>query len=170
MVMSNPFVEKVEEKEAEKKNSGKKPLTNDVKEPIEFQKADVEVEELPKTEIEQPPQGGKQAEGGEVVVDEEEFSLDDSKNICQAMWNIPSVIFGEHLILEESQTNGFAKQFHIYCVKKGVNPFEYLFDEFGLVIAALPIVQYMRTEHTKFKEIKEKTKRDKEREGEEDEN
>ena len=86
------------------------------------------------------------------------------------MWNIPSVIFGEHLILEESQTNGFAKQFHIYCVKKGVNPFEYLFDEFGLVIAALPIVQYMRTEHTKFKEIKEKTKRDKEREGEEDEN
>lgn len=123
----------------------------------EFTKADVVVEELPPTIIEQPPTE-EPAEGEEAPPEEEEFSLDDSRNICQAMWNIPSVIFGEHLIVEEAQTNGFAKQFHIYCIKKGINPYEYFFDEFGLVIAALPIVQYMRKQHTEFKATQEGAK------------
>ena len=162
VVASNPFVkkepEKTEEKEPEKKSSGKKPLTNDVNQPTEFIKADVVVEELPPTLIEQPPGGEGAPEGGEEVVEEEEFSLDDSKNICQAMWNIPSVFFGEHLIVEETQTNGFAKQFHIYCIKKGINPYNYFFDEFGLVMAALPIVQYMKKQHTEFKATQEGTK------------
>ena len=118
------------------------------------------VEELPPTLIEQPPteREGAPTEGEEASPDEEEFSLDDSKNICQAMWNIPSVIFGEHLIVEESQTNGFAKQFHIYCIKKGINPYDYFFDEFGLVMAALPIVQYMKKQHTEFKATQEGAK------------
>lgn len=176
MVVSNPFVkkevEKAEEKEAEKKSSGKKPSTNDVNQPTEFIKADVEVEELPPTLIEQSPSEGEGAvEGGEVV-EEEEFCLDDSKNICQAMWNIPSVFFGEHLIVEENQTNGFAKQFHIYCIKKGINPYDYFFDEFGLVMAALPIVQYMKKQHTEFKATQEgtngKTKQDKKAKEEEE--
>ena len=167
MVASNPFVEKVEKnpkEEAKKKSSGKKPLVSEVEpgfdkklkemgEVIEFVNPEVKTEELPPTLIEQPPTEGEGAptEGEEAPPEEEEFSLDDSKNICQAMWNIPSVIFGEHLILDESQTNSFAKQFHIYCVKKGINPFEFLFDEFGLVIAAIPIVQHMRKQHTEFK-------------------
>ena len=132
-------------------------MTSDVKEPTEFTKADVVVEELPPTLIEQPPTE-EAAEGEEASPEEEEFSLDDSKNICQAMWNIPSVIFGEHLIVEESQTNGFAKQFHIYCIKKGINPYDYFFDEFGLVMAALPIVQYMKKQHTEFKATQEGAK------------
>ena len=125
-----------------------------------FKEADVKVEELPPTPIEQPPIEGKGAIEGEEEAppEEEEFSLDDSKNICQALWNIPSVIFGECLILEENRTNGFAKQFHIYCIKKGINPYDYFFDEFGLVMAALPIVQYMKKQHTEFKATQEGAK------------
>ena len=124
---------------------------------VEFANPEVEIEELSLTQIEQPPTEGE-GEGGRTSSEEEEFSLDDSKNICQAMWNIPSVIFGEHLIVEESQTNGFAKQFHIYCIKKGINPYDYFFDEFGLVMAALPIVQYMKKQHTEFKATQEGAK------------
>lgn len=130
------------------------------------------VEELPPTVIEQPPGGEGAPEGGEEVVEEEEFCLEDSKNICQAMWNIPSVFFGEHLIVDEDQTNGFAKQFHIYCTKKSINPYDYFFDEFGLVMAALPIVQYMKKQHTEFKATQEgakgKTKQDKKSKEEEE--
>ena len=163
MVARNPFVkkelEKAKEKELEKKNSGKKPLTSDINEPAEFTNANVEVEELSLTEIEQLTAEREQEEiEGEEEQVEEEFSSDDSKNICQAMWNIPSVIFGEHLIVEETQTNGFAKQFHIYCIKKGINPYDYFFDEFGLVMAALPIVQYMKKQHTEFKATQEGAK------------
>ena len=140
-------------------------MANDANGSTDFQKADVAVEELDPTLIEQPPterEGMAEGEGG--VIQEEEFSLDDSKNICQAVWNIPSVIFGEHLILDESQTNSFAKQFHIYCVKKGINPFDFLFDEFGLIMAALPIVQYMNKQHTEFKATKKEEGERKEKE------
>ena len=167
VVASNPFVKKEakEEKEAEKKSSGKKLSTNDANQPTEFIKADVAVEELPLTPIEQPPGGEGALEGGEEVVEEEEFSLKDSQSICQSLWNIPAVFLGDHLILEATQTNSFAKHFHIYCIKKGIDPFDYFFDEFGIAMAALPLAQSLLKAHREFKATQEgakgKTKQDK---------
>ena len=152
-------MEKVKEKEAER--IGEPSLMIKLKPTTEFTDANVGVEELPPTPIEQPPIEGGAIEGEEAPPEEEEFSLEDSQNICQAMWNIPSVIFGEHLVLDGSQTNSFAKQFHIYCEKKGINPYDYFFDEFGLIMVAIPIVQYMRKQHIEFKETEEKKETEK---------
>lgn len=155
VVASNPFVKKEagKEKEVEKKNSGKKPSTSELN-----KEADVEVEELAPTRIEQPPTEGEGEAEEEAPPEEEEFSLEDSQNICQALWNVPSVLLGEHLILEATQTNSFAKQFHIYCIKKGINPYDYFFDEFGIAMAGLPLVQHLFKAHREFKATQEGAK------------
>ena len=76
---------------------------------------------------------GEEGEGaGEILG---EFTIEDCEMICNSLINIPAVFIGDYLMRTPEQVKPFATQLYLYCMKKGIDPMSYFFDEFGLVIA-----------------------------------
>lgn len=89
-----------------------------------------------------------------------DFSEQDCHFICQSVLQVPAVIWGKHLIRTDNQVQPFSHAFYNYCVRKGINPWDYFFDEFPLVITGIGLVKGMRDDHLKFKEEQKKKKKD----------
>ena len=68
-------------------------------------------------------------------------TMDDAECLSLSMmvWNLPAMIYGEHLERTEKQVRPFARELCIYCNNKNINPRDYLFDEFGLLVATMVI-------------------------------
>lgn len=87
----------------------------------------------------------------------EDFSEKDCQFLCQSALQLPAVVWGSHLIRTNEQIQPFAHAFYNYCIRKGINPYDYFFDELPLVIAGIGLIKGMRDDHLKYKEGK-KTK------------
>lgn len=67
----------------------------------------------------------------------QDFTESDLMFISTTLWTLPSVIVEDVPEPEESDLQNFNRQFYLYCVRKGINPYDYFFDEFPLAIAAI---------------------------------
>lgn len=67
----------------------------------------------------------------------DEYTEDDLLFLTESVASLPSIIFPKIPLRTREQIEPFNKQFFKYCKKKGINPYEYFFDEFGLVIAGV---------------------------------
>lgn len=118
--------------------------------PFNVQEIERPVEPLP-TEAE------GEAEKAEVKAPTGDFFEQDCHFICQSFLQLPAVLWGKHLIRKEEQVKPFSHAFYNYCLRKGINPFDYFFDELPLIITGIGLVKGMRDDHLKFKkEQKEK--------------
>jgi len=108
------------------------------------------VEPLPTKEAEEV-----KATPGEISAD---FTNQDCHLICQSFLQIPAVVWGKHLIRTDAQVQPFSQAFYNYCIRKGINPYDYFFDEFPLIIAGIALGKGMRDDHLKFKKEKQEKK------------
>jgi hypothetical protein len=77
--------------------------------------------------------------------------------------NIPGLFGNPHLERSEAQCTPFGRQLHRYCQKKGIDPADYVFDEFGLVITGIGLVGGMWADHKTFRAANPKNKSAKDR-------
>ena len=89
------------------------------------------------------------------------MSEEDLHEFVVMCMDMPSMIWGDHLQRTDAQVRRFSHQVYLYCTKKGIDPSDYLFDEFGLVFAGAVLVQGMRKDHAEFKASKGITKKEK---------
>lgn len=138
-------------------------VTSDAKEPIKtettaspeihFDTSAIQIEEQP--EIAVPAFGIPEEEQPQPIV-ADLFTLDDSKFICESLWNLPAAIWGDHLILTDRNITNFATQLHRYCIRKGINPYDYLFDELPIIISGISLTTELRKKHIEHKQQEEK--------------
>lgn len=91
-----------------------------------------------------------------------DFSAQDVYFISDALLNLPTVIWTKLPERDPEKIKVFNQEFHRYCVRKGVNPWDYFFEEFGLAMAVLPILVSYRTDYI---ELYSKPKKDKVKHG-----
>jgi len=65
----------------------------------------------------------------------EVFTEDDGLFLSEALWSLPGIIFDRIPEPDPVKLRKWNGVFYRYCLKKGINPFEILFDELPLVIA-----------------------------------
>lgn len=93
----------------------------------------------------------------------DDYTEEDVMFITESVTSAPSLFFPKVPLRTREQISPFNHQFYRYCKKKGINPFEYFFDEFGLVMAGLGVVGGIWRDYQEHysKNGKEETKQDK---------
>ena len=124
---------------------------------ITFTPGEIKVDETPVGEV---PQIGE--EEGEGINEElpDDFTVEDCEMLCNSIINVPSIFAGAYLIRTPEQVKPFANELYKYCVKKGINPMDYFFDEFGLLIAGVTLAGGMYKDYTEHKEKEKKKETD----------
>lgn len=134
----------------------------------EFQVAPVIVKA---PELEVKPTGEAEAKA-EAPAFEITYTEDDLLFISQACWSIPQMIWPKLDDPDRDRVEQFNKQFYRYCRKKGIDPFEWFFDEFGLVVAtigvAAPMVRDYRAKYVDGKKAEKEEGEKKAEKGAED--
>lgn len=69
----------------------------------------------------------------------DDYTEDDVMFISESLTALPCIFFPKIPVRTKEQLRPFNHQFYVYCKKKGINPFEFFFDEFGLVISGLGV-------------------------------
>ena len=124
--------------------------------PLQFEVKDIKktVPDIPKPESEDDK---KQAAAATL------FSKEDAKFFSEIVWNIPESVWGEYMAANPKAVTNFGLQLFSYCEKKGINPYDYIFEELGLVMAAGVIVTDLASKYRKHqKELREAEKEEKE--------
>lgn len=67
------------------------------------------------------------------------FSETDLMSLSEALWSIPSLVWNKIPQRTTEQLTPFNKALYIYCMRKGIDPYEYFFDEFPLVLAVIGV-------------------------------
>ncbi len=65
----------------------------------------------------------------------DDYTEEDLMFISESVASLPSIFFPKVPLRTKEQLTPFNHQFYRYCKKKGINPFEFFFDEFGLLMA-----------------------------------
>jgi hypothetical protein len=74
-----------------------------------------------------------------------------TKILAESLINtLPLAIFPKLPAIEPEKVNAFNHELYLYCQRKGINPMDYLFDEFGLVVCGVGIAA---THYTNWKEL-----------------
>lgn len=81
----------------------------------------------------------------------DDFTEDDIHEFMLMVCELPSMVWGEHLIRTDAQVKRFSHQVYLYCRKKSIDPMDYLFDEFGLVFSGAVLLQGYRADQKKHK-------------------
>jgi len=68
-----------------------------------------------------------------------DYNEQDCMMICSALFSIPSIVYDKIPLRTEKDLTAFNHQLYIYCVRKNINPFDYFFDEFGIVVAGITV-------------------------------
>lgn len=91
------------------------------------------------------------------------FSKTDAKFFSDMIWAIPPSIFGDYMTPNDAAVKNFGEQLFTYCERKGLNPYSYLFDELGLVLATGAICADLGVKYRKHKkELEEEEKKEEE--------
>ncbi|MFZ3385324.1 MAG: hypothetical protein WA144_15495 [Candidatus Methanoperedens sp.] len=103
-------------------------------------------------------QPGQSTPGAQVSVPG--LTEETTKILAESLINtLPLAIFPKLPAIEPEKVNAFNHEFYLYCQRKGINPMDYLFDEFGLAVCGLGIVG---THYTNWKELYGKGKKEQE--------
>lgn len=94
---------------------------------------------------------GDTSEDMAIPGDGTEMTQDSCMDLARIVWNLPGMVWGEHLERTDDQIRPFAREMFRYCKKKQIDPSDYLFDEFGLVIIGLGVAGGMRRDHAAWK-------------------
>ena len=81
--------------------------------------------------------------------------------LSETVWTLPNIVTLDAVpVPSPRRLEMFNKQFYAYCRKKGINPWEWFFDEFGLLVAAGACAgeMYRGYREKKAKEEKEEPK------------
>ena len=93
------------------------------------------------------------------------FTKEDAVFFAQMIWGIPPAIMGDYLTVDEKLVKNWGEQLFSYCERKGINLYDYVFDELGLIMSTGVIAASMTAKYTAHKkELKEAE--EKEEEGE----
>jgi len=65
----------------------------------------------------------------------EAFTEDDCLFLSEALWSLPGILVDRIPQPDPGKLQKWNSVLFRYCVKKGINPFDYLFDELPLIIA-----------------------------------
>lgn len=57
--------------------------------------------------------------------------------MSETIWSLPCIVWDKIPAREPEKLKAWNKQFYRYCVKKGINPFEYFFDELPIIISTV---------------------------------
>ena len=68
-----------------------------------------------------------------------DFTEDDLLFLTSALWSLPNVIWERVPVPDAEKLGKWNHQFYRYCVKKGINPYDFLFDELPLAIATVSV-------------------------------
>lgn len=79
------------------------------------------------------------------------LTLEECKDVTVMIVNIPSMFGMGHLQRSEEQCAPFAKELHKYCEKKGLDPRDWFFDEFGMVMTGFGLIGGMYRDHKDHK-------------------
>lgn len=66
-----------------------------------------------------------------------DYTEEDTLFITETFWNIPCIFFDKIPPRDPDKLKKFNTQFFKYCRKKGINPWDYFFDEFPLAMAGI---------------------------------
>ena len=86
------------------------------------------------------------------------FSKTDAKFFSDMIWAIPPSIFGDYMTPNDAAVKNFGEQLFTYCERKGLNPYSYLFDELGLVLATGAMCADLSVKYRKHKKELEEAK------------
>jgi hypothetical protein len=94
----------------------------------------------------------------DIQISTEDLTEKDCIELTQICVNIPSIFGNPHLERSEAQCTPFGRQLHRYCTKKGIDPSDWVFDEFGMVVTGLGLVGGMWADHKTHKAETRKAK------------
>ncbi len=66
-----------------------------------------------------------------------DYTEEDLLFITETFWNIPCIFLEKIPPRDPEKLKKFNTQFFKYCRKKGINPFDYFFDEFPLAMSGI---------------------------------
>lgn len=96
-------------------------------------------------------------DAGLVADDVVDFDEEDTMFISETLISLPTMIWDKLPMREPEQVQKFNKAFCRYCIKKNIDPFDYLFDEFELGMIAISIAAGYRRDYMElYKKDEEK--------------
>jgi len=95
-------------------------------------------------------------EPADLNIPEADLTEKDCIELVMLTVNIPGMFGKPHLERTEAQCTPFGRQLHRYCQKKGIDPSDWVFDEFGLVVTGAGLVGGMYADHKAFKAANKK--------------
>lgn len=123
-----------------------------------FGKLNLEVHDVKVDEVPQMPEIQENEEAGEALSD---FNEQDAQLLAQAIWNVPGAMFGDYLAPDPKLVDRWGTQLFRYCERKGINMWDYAFDELPLLMSSMMLGGSMvkkYSEHKKELEIEKKLK------------
>ena len=88
-------------------------------------------------------------------------TFDECRDVTMMIVNIPGMFGMSHLARDEQQCSPFAKELQKYCERKGLDPRDWFFDEFGMCLTGFGLVGGMWRDHKAYKEENPTGKKDK---------
>ena len=68
-----------------------------------------------------------------------DYSEEQLMSLTEAVFSIPSLVWSRLQVRTNSQLQPFNKALYIYCNRRGVDPFDWFFDELPLVLAGIGV-------------------------------
>ena len=110
-------------------------MTSEFSEPnISFDNTNVRIVPITPEEPEEQPEESEEPAQQPIVNQESDLMV-----LSSGLWSLPKLIFDKLEPLPPEQVEAWNRQLFIYCEKKGIDPFEYLFDELGMVFSTLTL-------------------------------
>jgi hypothetical protein len=78
-------------------------------------------------------------------------TFEECRDVTMMIVNIPGMFGMSHLARDERQCAPFAKELHKYCERKGLDPRDWFFDEFGMCLTGFGLVGGMWRDHKEYK-------------------
>ena len=86
------------------------------------------------------------------------FTKEDSEFFASMIWGVPPAIMGDYIAVDEKLIKEWGKQLFSYCERKGINIYDYVFAELGLVMSTGVIVTSMAVKYREHKKELEEAK------------
>lgn len=103
------------------------------------------------------PEFGEGAES-DMAIPEGDLTEKDCIDLVMLTVNIPGLFGNPHLERSEAQCTPLGRQLYRYCIKKGIDPSDYVFDEFGIMVTGVGLVGGMWADHKAYREANPKNK------------
>ena len=118
---------------------------------LELEIADTKVGDVPQF------QESEKTEEQEALSD---FSVEDARLLAQSLWNVPGAIFGDYMVPDKALVDRWGDQLFRYCERKGINMWDYAFDELPLAISTMMLGGSMVKKYSEHKKEEDEKKKE----------